>query len=118
MLQMKNMMNMQRMSDMQSMMVPLAHMKQQNIQNKLQYADMVRDINEQKMKILEMYKEVQMMKQEMLAVKGAQTAKKLDRLQGKSGSKGGKSPKGPGNKVDVSTHAAPELDQPMLPHHM
>merc|ERR1719266_989019 len=67
MLQMKNMMNMQRMSDMQSMMVPLAHMKQQNIQNKLQYADMVRDINEQKMKILEMYKEVQMMKQEMLA---------------------------------------------------
>merc|ERR1712173_298563 len=82
MLQLRDMMNLQNMGYLQSMQIPLAHMKQQNIMNKIQYADMVSDINDQKMEILGMAKDLNEMKQQLFQVKSQREKNKLARLQG------------------------------------
>merc|ERR1719273_2000815 len=87
MLQLRDMMNLQNMGYLQSMQIPLAHMKQQNTMNALQYANMVSDINDQKMEILEMAKDLMDMKQRLYQVKSERDSNKLARLQGQPTSK-------------------------------
>merc|ERR1719242_75964 len=84
MLQLRDMMNLQNMGSLQSMQIPLAHMKQQNIMNQMQYADMVSDINDQKMEILEMVKDIGEMKRELYQLKAMREGNKLARLQGQT----------------------------------
>merc|ERR550532_3714845 len=62
MMQMSDMMNMQKMSFMQAMAIPLTQMKQQNLMHKYQLYDAAQELNEQKVEILEMAKELTMMK--------------------------------------------------------
>merc|ERR1719216_747531 len=68
MLQMTDMMNMQKMAFVQAMQVPLSNMKQQ--------------ANQARMEMMELAKEITMMKQEMVDEKNMNTARKLERLQG------------------------------------
>merc|ERR1719499_1755573 len=81
MLQMADMMNMQRMSYLQSMQVPLANMQQQNLDDKMRLADAAKELSDQKMEIMEMAKEVALMKQELMASKEQKTASTLQRLK-------------------------------------
>lgn len=104
MLQMQDMMNMQKMGWIQAMQVPLANMKQQGIMQKMQLADMARENGDQKMEILEMAKELAMLKQEMLEYKHEEKSRKLERLQGgkAAGAKKSQSPDSPDDHEGLS----------------
>merc|ERR1712154_522113 len=76
MLQMSDMMNMQKMAFIQAMQVPLANMKQASIMQKMQLADMGEEAMQQKMEMMELAKEITAMKQEMMEEKSMKTARK------------------------------------------
>merc|ERR1719242_1059845 len=82
MLQMTDMMNMQKMAFVQAMQVPLSNMKQQAVMQKMNLEDMEQETNQARMEMMELAKEITMMKQEMVDEKNMNTARKLERLQG------------------------------------
>merc|ERR1719295_2342459 len=96
MMQMSDMMNLQKMSFVQAMQVPLANMQQAGLDQKMELANAAEELNDQKMEILEMAKELALMKQEMMEAKAkAKGSSALERLDAgsKSPSTGSKAPK-------------------------